>query len=98
MNPARTDDEREDSLERWRRLAGPLLSPPHRRLHRRFAAILYITTELARRAREDDVQDVDLITSSLIDIVIAILSAPVRPATKRMLRAHAERRAHPRQL
>jgi AcrR family transcriptional regulator len=87
-----TEGIRGDSLERWSRLTEPLLPHEQQRLHRRFAATLYITTELARRSPDHAAEDIDLTTSLLVDIVVGILSAPVRPVTKRLLRAHDQRR------
>ena len=69
-------DDPKDSLCRWRILVEPLLEEDAARLHRRFTAILYASIELARRDR--------LFTSYLIDVVTAILGAPVSPETRRL--------------
>ena len=74
----------QDSLRRWRTLVEPLLEEDAARLHRRFTAILYASIELARRARSGPRTDDRLFTSYLIDVVTAILGAPVSPETRRL--------------
>jgi AcrR family transcriptional regulator len=81
-------DDAAGSLERWSKLVDPALSAQQRRLHRRYAATLYVTTELARWARSSRDPDVGLISSSLADLVVAMLTAPVSAATSAALRAH----------
>ncbi|MFG1858686.1 TetR/AcrR family transcriptional regulator [Actinomadura geliboluensis] len=76
--------KRSDSLCRWRNLVEPLLEEDAARLHRRFTAILYASIELARRARSGPRTDDRLFTSYLIDVVAAILGAPVSPETRRL--------------
>ncbi|WP_433478867.1 TetR/AcrR family transcriptional regulator [Spirillospora sp. CA-142024] len=73
-----------DSLCRWRMLVEPLLEEDAARLHRRFTAVLYAAIELARRARSGPHSDDRLFTSYLIDVVAAILGAPVSPETSRL--------------
>ncbi|RAY16061.1 TetR/AcrR family transcriptional regulator [Actinomadura craniellae] len=73
-----------DSIHRWRALVEPLLEADAARLHRRFAAILYAAIELARRARSGPRADDRLFTSHLIDMVTAILAAPVSAETRRL--------------
>ncbi|MBO2462811.1 TetR/AcrR family transcriptional regulator [Actinomadura violacea] len=73
-----------DSLCRWRNLVEPVLEEDAARLHRRFTAILYTATELARRARSGPRTDDRLFTSYLIDVVAAILGAPVSDETRRL--------------
>lgn len=73
-----------DSLCRWRDLVEPVLEEDAARLHRRFTAILYAATELARRARSGPRTDDRLFTSYLIDVVAAILGAPVSEETRRL--------------
>jgi AcrR family transcriptional regulator len=73
-----------DSLGRWRALVEPLLDEEAARLHRRFTAILHTTQELGRRARTGPRADDRLFTSSLVDVVTAILAAPVSEETKRL--------------
>lgn len=75
---------RRDSLCRWRTLVEPLLEKDAARLHRRFTAVLYASIELARRARSGPRTDDRLFTSYLIDVVAAILGAPVSPETRRL--------------
>ena len=84
-----------DSTYRWRALVAPLLSEEGVRLHRRFTAVQFSLGELARRARDPrraDAAATDdrLFTSHLIDLVTALLAAPVSSET---LRLSAETRA-----
>jgi AcrR family transcriptional regulator len=83
-----------DSLQRWRGLLEPLLDEDAVRLHRRFTAILHTTLELSRRARIRKRPDDRLFTSYLIDVVSAILAAPVSDETKR-LAAERDRKRRP---
>jgi AcrR family transcriptional regulator len=75
------------SMERWSKRAGALLPPAAvgRPLHRRFAAIRFCTGELASRAREARRRDHRLFTSHLVDLVTAVLSAPVSAETTRLI-------------
>lgn len=73
-----------DSLARWRTLVEPLLAEDAARLHRRFTAILHSVIELGRRARSGPHTDDRLFTSYLIDVVTAILAAPVSDETRRL--------------
>ena len=75
---------RNDSVQRWRKLLDPLLEPDATRLHRRFTAMLHTTVELGRRARSGPHTDDRLFVSYLIDVVAAILAAPVSPETRRL--------------
>ena len=77
-------DDRVSSVARWRALVLPLLSPEGVRLHRRFDALRFAVSELARRARSGR-RDHRLFTSQLIDLVLALLTAPVSEETKRLL-------------
>ena len=72
------------SLDRWREMVEPLLAEDAARLHRRFTAILHTLLELARRARSGPHTDERLFTSYLIDVVTAILAAPVSDETRRL--------------
>ena len=86
-----------DSTYRWRALVAPLLSEEGVRLHRRFTALQFSLGELARRARDPrraDAAATDdrLFTSHLIDLVTALLAAPVSSET---LRLTAETRSAP---
>lgn len=79
-------DDQAGSLERWIALVDPKLSPERRRLHRRYAATLYVTTELARWARSPADRDISLISASLTDLVVGMLTAPVSATTLAALR------------
>lgn len=87
INPPSLDDAT-GTLSQWIALVDPKLSSQQRRLHRRYAATLYVTTELARWARSAGHADVPLISSSLTDLVVAMLTAPVSAATSAALRVH----------
>lgn len=80
-----------DSLQRWRSLVDPFLSPAQRKLHRRFVATLYVITDLARWSRDTDEHDVDVIAASMTDVVESILKAHVSSNTRSALRAHQSR-------
>ncbi|MFC6885928.1 MULTISPECIES: TetR/AcrR family transcriptional regulator [Actinomadura] len=82
--PSAAFDDPGDSLCRWRALVGPLLEEDAARLHRRFTAIQYALIELGRRARSGPHADDRLFTSYLIDVVAAMLSAPVSAETRRL--------------
>lgn len=84
FDPATLEDSR-TSLHRWRMLAVPLLSPEALRLHRRFDALRFTVSELARRGRTGR-KDHRLFTSQLTDLVTALLNAPVSDETRRLLR------------
>jgi AcrR family transcriptional regulator len=77
-------DDRTASYWRWRALVLPMLSPEAVRLHRRFDALRFTVSELARRARTGR-KDHRLFTSQLIDLVMALVTAPVSDETKRIL-------------
>jgi len=79
-------DERTSSLGRWRGLVEPLLTPEAVRLHRRFDALRFTVSELARRARTGR-RDHRLFTSQLTDLVTALLLAPVSEETRRLFRS-----------
>ena len=83
FDPAKVDDAA-SSVARWRRLVQPLLSPEQVRLHRRFDALRFAVAEIARRARTGR-RDHRLFTSQLIDLVQALLTAPVSEGTRRLL-------------
>jgi AcrR family transcriptional regulator len=77
-----------DSVDRWRRLVGPLLPDVAvRRLHHRFTAIRVTATELARRAAASPRRDDELFTSHLVDLVTALLDAPMSAETEALLLA-----------
>ena len=65
---------------------GPLLPElAVRRLHHRFTAIRVTATELARRAAAAPRRDEALFTSHLVDLVTALLDAPMSPETEALL-------------
>ncbi|MBE1535696.1 TetR/AcrR family transcriptional regulator [Actinomadura algeriensis] len=82
--PVAVLDDPSDSLCRWRALVEPMLEEDAARLHRRFTAVRYAAIEVARRARSGPRTDDRLFTSYLIDVVAAILGAPVSPETRRL--------------
>jgi hypothetical protein len=86
-----------DSTQRWRLLVEPLIDDEAVRLHRRFTAILHCMVELGRRARSGPHTDDRLFTSYLIDVVTAILSAPVSDETHR-LAAERDRARAPKRV
>ena len=73
-----------DSFQRWRKLVKPQVDETAVRLHRRFTSLLHAAVELGRRARSGPHPDDRLFTSWLIDVVAAILAAPVSPETRRL--------------
>jgi AcrR family transcriptional regulator len=79
-------EARHDSVERWRQLIAPLLPAVARdRLHRRFTALRLTYIELARRAEFAPSSDDRLFTSHLIDLVTAVIDAPLSEETNRLL-------------
>jgi AcrR family transcriptional regulator len=82
------------SIERWRRLVAPVLPEVALdRLHRRFTAIRITAVELARRAEQPPRRDDRLFTSHLVDLVAALLDAPLSAETDRLLAEQSRRRA-----
>lgn len=73
------------SVHRWRALVVPLLTPEAIRLHRRFDALRFTVSELARRGRTGR-KDHRLFTSQLTDLVTGLLLTPVSAETRRLLR------------
>ena len=71
----------------------PLLAEDAARLHRRFTAILHTVLELSRRARSGPHRDDRLFTSYLVDVVTAILAAPVSDETRRLAEERDRARA-----
>ncbi|WP_354697976.1 hypothetical protein DSM112329_03635 [Paraconexibacter sp. AEG42_29] len=76
-----------DSTARWRALVTPFMAPGGVELHRRFTAMQFTHTQLARRAHETRRNDQRLFTSHLTDLVAALLGAPVSPQTARLRRS-----------
>ena len=85
FDPSTLDDSA-DSLQRWRALVMPLLTPEAVRLHRRFDALRFTVSELARRGRTGR-RDHRLFTSQLTDLVAGLLLAPVSDETRRLFRS-----------
>lgn len=74
------------SIHRWRRLvAGWIPEVAVTRLHRRFTAIRIMFVELGRRAHTPRRRDHRLFESHLIDLVTAILAAPLSAETRDLL-------------
>lgn len=91
ISPASLEDPA-DSMFRWRALVAPLLAPEAVALHRRFAAYRLMASELAQRARSGPHADDRLFTSDLVDLVTALLAAPLSPTTRRLLDERPRRR------
>jgi len=91
--PKIPSSDRAGSLERWRVMVEPLLAEDAARLHRRFTAILHTVLELSRRARSGPHRDDRLFTSYLVDVVTAILAAPVSDETRRLAEERDRARA-----
>ncbi|MER6030992.1 TetR family transcriptional regulator [Streptomyces sp. NPDC001851] len=90
------------SIYPWRRLVEPLLDPESTAVfHTRFTAMRFCHAELAARAAGRPRRDDRLFTSRLVDLVTALLAAPVSQQTARLLqernrKGSAERRASTR--
>ncbi len=81
-----------DSTTRWRAMVAPLLDDiAVRTLHHRFAAIRFTFTELSRRAAGAQRRDDQLFTSNLVDLVTAMLAAPIGDETRALLAARTAR-------
>jgi AcrR family transcriptional regulator len=80
------------SLHRWRTMVEPRMSAlavdP---LHSRFTARRIMFVELARRAESPRRKDDRLFASHLIDLVTAILGAPISEETRRLIAERARR-------
>ncbi|WP_328403339.1 TetR/AcrR family transcriptional regulator [Streptomyces sp. NBC_00390] len=74
------------SIYPWRRLVEALLPPESTMvLHTRFTAMRFCHAELATRAAARPRRDDRLFTSRLVDLVTALLAAPVSEQTARLL-------------
>ena len=82
---ATTFEDATHSINRWRAAAALALTPEAVRLHRRFDALRFTVSELARRGRSG-AKDHRLFTSQLIDLVGALLMTPVSEETRRLFR------------
>jgi AcrR family transcriptional regulator len=80
-----TFEDRAHSIHRWRAAAVAALTPEAVRLHRRFDALRFTVSELARRGRSG-AKDHRLFTSQLIDLVGGLLTSPVSEETRRLFR------------
>ncbi|MGK2883121.1 MAG: TetR/AcrR family transcriptional regulator [Mycobacterium sp.] len=89
---------RYSSMLRWRALLRPVLDSDAAALHRRFTVLHYAAMELARHAETGPHPDDRLFTSHLVDMVTALLSAPLSDETRRLIRktSPTRERAHPR--
>lgn len=83
--PEPSVDTRDPSLERWHEAVGRLIDDEARALHRRYSALLFAAVELSRRARSGVQGNGPLSVSSLVDVVAAILEAPVSDETRRAM-------------
>jgi AcrR family transcriptional regulator len=91
--PERSAADSKGSLNRWRRLVGEVLPDVSvTRLHRRYTAIRITFVELALRAETRPARDERLFTSHLVDLVTAILDAPLSTETSRLLDARTRSR------
>jgi AcrR family transcriptional regulator len=80
------------SLNRWRAMVEPEMSPlAVEPLHNRFTARRIMFVELARRAESPRRRDDRLFASHLIDLVTAILDAPISATTRALLKERAKR-------
>ena len=81
-----------ESLNRWRAMVEPEMNPlAVAPLHSRFTATRIMSIELARRAESPRRKDDRLFASHLIDLVTAILGAPVSPGTRALLKERGAR-------
>ena len=81
-----------NSLNRWRAMVEPEMSPTAvDPLHRRFTARRIMFVELARRAESPRRRDDRLFASHLVDLVTAILGAPISAQTRALLEERARR-------
>lgn len=90
-----TDDG--TSIWRWRELARTAIPDIPDEVHPRYAAATYAAMTLARRAADPPHADDRLFVSRLIDVVGAMLAAPLSDETRRRLGERAARRprSHP---
>lgn len=79
------------SIWRWREQIDPFLPPGTAPLHLRFTALTFVVVELSRRSVETPHADDRLFVSRLVDVAVAILSAPPSPESLRLLEERAAR-------
>lgn len=87
-----------NSIDRWRDLVQPYLEKDAALLHRRFTAIRFSAVELGRRAQSGPHGDNRLFSSQLVDLVTALLLAPVSPQTGELAQERARRRSNARSV
>jgi AcrR family transcriptional regulator len=76
-----------NSMRRWHAVLDQVRPEAGRSvLHSRFPAVRFAFVELARRASERPRRDDRLFVSHLVDLVTAVLEAPLSPATEALLR------------
>jgi AcrR family transcriptional regulator len=90
--PGRFADLRSETMKpmvRWATLVEPCLPPEAigRPLHRRYAALRFTYGELATRARDHHGGDHRLFANHLVDLVVALLTAPVSEDTLKSIKA-----------
>ena len=85
-------DDTSESMRRWRAMVAPAMSPlAVTPLHSRFTARRIMFVELARRAESPRRKDDRLFVSHLIDLVTAILGAPISDETRALVAERAKR-------
>lgn len=84
IDPASLEDPT-NSMYRWREHVAALMDHEAVRLHRRFAAVVFTTSELARRAAAvGTARDHRLFASLVVDTVTGMLKAPISAETRRL--------------
>lgn len=74
------------SMSRWHRLLDPLMPEEEKRvLHTRYPALRFAFVEYARRAAGPPRPDETLFTNHMIDLITALLTAPMSEATARIV-------------
>jgi AcrR family transcriptional regulator len=84
--------DRASSIRRWHALVEPLVDEHATRLHRRFNAMRFSAVELGRRASSRPSSDDSLFVSQLVDLVSALLAAPLSEETQELAAARDRRR------
>ncbi len=76
-----------DSMRRWGKLVRPMLPEGTigEPFHRRFTAMRFAHLEFGRRARSGPKRSDRLFTAQLIDLVVAILQAPLGDETRQLV-------------
>jgi AcrR family transcriptional regulator len=96
FDPTAPDDA--ESLYRWTELLEPFLpaAAVGRPLHRRLAIIRFCHVELGRRAKQTSRRDDRLFVSQLIDLMSALVTAPVSAETSALVANPPPRRPRSR--